>query len=668
MTRHRSNQADLFDAVRAQERAPDGWAPSTPPELRGEKRIIIDEEVKPGRAGSSALAWWEGAKPVGTAYLLPESGRRGYLPIRHQGGGNLDEAVVLDWKRRELRGVHIDNINLKYDLHVNRNDGLDFESAGCTFGDVAHDAALLDDNRMRFNLEQLAHDFLGEDEGKYRLGLRDKGAIWTLPAWTVAPYAVHDCELVDSLLKITRPRLAQEDLLRVLKLEQEIISVVVEMEKNGTYLDVDLLVAWREKARAELQALLWEIYRESGVMLSSPDSPKDLEKLFNRLKLSVARTATGKPSFTASVMKSVKHPTIAKVIRAGHLADLLSKYLDKYFAAMTPEGWLRFNLHQLRYGRNEDEKGGAVSGRFSAAGDDLGGYNPQQVVGVEKQLERGWCPEYVIRRLFLPGSPEERRRNPNLRWAAADARQIEYRLFGHYTQDEGIIGAYKAAPTQQEIGGKAVWVTGPLADYHALVWVILNDPGLNRKLTKNTNFAKIYGAGLLKFAYMTDKINEVEYLDARAKYGKRPLESLEDPDYGAKIRAAHEVNQKYDRRFPSVKTLLRSASSRAEERGYVHTLLGRRARLRDRFHSALNRIVQGGAADINKRVTVEVYKLRRELGLTMRLTVHDELDCDIQDENLLPKLQQVLDTQYFDLSVPILWDVHSGVNWAEAKS
>jgi DNA polymerase I-like protein with 3'-5' exonuclease and polymerase domains len=113
--------------------------------------------------------------------------------------------------------------------------------------------------------------------------------------------------------------------------------------------------------------------------------------------------------------------------------------------------------------------------------------------------------------------------------------------------------------------------------------------------------------------------------------------------------------------------LLRLASSTAEKRGFVRTITGRRARLTGRFHSALNRIIQGGAADINKRVLVETYKRRKELGLTMRLTVHDEVCADLHDEANKPAVERVLNTQYFDLKVPILWDAHTGPNWAACK-
>lgn len=660
---------------------------ATPPELHGEKHLILDTET-------TGLQWWNGDKVVGYAYLLPDSGRKGYLPVRHKVGPNLEPGVATRWLHEVRRaGLFIENANTRFDIHITReSEGVDLRDGDCRFGDVAHHAALLDDHRRRFNLEDLGHDFCGRG----KVELEDKGAMADKPAWLVEPYAVGDCELVRDVALATRPRLAAEDLLRVLKLEEDIIPVVVEMEKNGTYLDMELLERWQIEATKALEQQLWTIWRATGIMPTTPNAPTSLKKIFEKLGLPLAYANTiftdvpdptdheddgdesaklerpvlsqGRPSFTDAVLKQYAHlPAIAALRYARHLSDLKSKYLDKYAAAVRSDGWLRFNLHQLRYG-HDDDGGGTVSGRFSGAGDKWGGYNPQQVVAVEKQLERGWCPEFVVRKLFKSGSSDARRDNPQLRLVAADMMQVEYRLFAHYAN---LGAAYHAVPLQKMIGGKLVWVQGPLADFHALVSEILVklNPALNRKLVKNINFAKIYGAGLCKFALMIGAITEQEYKATLDRYDGRPKRDdlLFDSPFAAKFREAAGVDDTYNAEFPEVKPLLREAARRAEDRGFVFTLMGRRARLSGRFHSALNRIVQGGAADVNKRVIVEVYKERKRLELDMILTVHDELVAGAHNPEKVKHLEEVLNFQYFDLRVPILWDVKTGGDWAACK-
>src|SRR5262245_12898630 len=64
---------------------PEGWVPTPLPELNGETHICGDFETgnEPGKDGR---CWWDGAFPVGLAWYLPQSGRRGYTAVRHTDG------------------------------------------------------------------------------------------------------------------------------------------------------------------------------------------------------------------------------------------------------------------------------------------------------------------------------------------------------------------------------------------------------------------------------------------------------------------------------------------------------------------------------------------------------------------------------------------------------
>ena len=632
-----------------------------PPEFRGERRIILNAET-------TGLKWWAGDVPAGWSYYLPESGKYGYLPIRHD-GGNLPIEQVHAWLR-DIRGMHVENTNTRFDLHMSREDGVDLiEGTGNTFGDCAHYAALLDDNRMRFNLDGLSKDYLDWDVndpadplGPLPTGITSEGEWHKLHASRVAPYAIRNVEQVRRLVDLFTPMIDEQNLNEVLQLEQEIIPVVVEMERNGTYLDMDLLERWQREATAELEDHLFKIYQLTGVSLKSPDSSKDIEKLFKARGIPIiVRTETGAPSFSAAVLNKINDECIVRLRKAGQLADLKSKYLDKYAAAMRQsDGWLRFNLHQLRYGKDEGERFGTVSGRFSAAGDKhlppdgfgTGAYNPQQVVAVEKQLERGWCPDYVVRKLFKLNF-------------AADMMQIEYRLFADYADAHQI---YHDRPASIMVNGKRVWIAGPLADFHAGIAVHLQkiNPNLNRKLVKNINFATIYGAGTLKFTMMIGLIDEQTYQGYVDQFsGRARVRDLLLTPHANQFKQALDIRKAYDRVLPKVHDLLTKAGRLAEERGYVRTLMGRRARPLTKFHSALNRIIQGGAADVNKKYLVHLYHLRKELGLTLRLTVHDEVAGTLAGP--LGPVKRALNTQLFDLKVPILWDAKVGDNWAACK-
>jgi len=652
----------MLDMHRITESAvrPANWRPCDFPDLQGERVIRLDFET-------TGLKWWDGDRPVGAAFWLPRSGRRGYLPWGHQGGGNHDEAAAKEWFKRELRGVHIDNANTKFDVHIARAWGIDLARQGCTFGDVAHRAALLNDHRFKFGIDQLAKDFIGLEEGKYDLGLRDKGNLWRLSPWAVEPYAIQDVSLVDQLCAIMDPDIVAQDLQRVLALEQDIIPVVVEMESNGAFLDMSTLEQWEARAQSELRECLMRVYRATGVMMDSPDSPKSLLRVFQACKIPItAWTAGGKPSFTGEVLRAIDHPVIKDVLRAAELADLLSKYLTKYLHTVRADGWIRYNLHQLRMGRDEEDGYGTVSGRFSSAGDDHGGINVQQVVSPKKQKDKHWCEEFVIRNLFKPQHGHS--------WLAVDASQIEYRIFAHFASDPEILGTY-GEDVPEEVAKRDK--RGRWTDYHDTVQELLRTvkPDIKRKHTKITNFCKLFGSGIIKFAFTLETITEQQFKDLTAKYDiskwQKTARGAREESMRAEpvLQEALSVFDAYDNKFPSAKATLNLAKKTAADRGYVKTIMGRRARFPKKFkiHSALNRIVQGTAADINKRVLVEIYKRREELGLTLRMTVHDEVDADLADPGMLPQIEEAFNRQYVPLKVPILWDCEVGPSWGEAK-
>ena len=80
----------------------------------------------------------------------------------------------------------------------------------------------------------------------------------------------------------------------------------------------------------------------------------------------------------------------------------------------------------------------------------------------------------------------------------------------------------------------------------------------------------------------------------------------------------------------------------------------------------MNAIIQGTAADIMKQKLIELFKARKRLGVTLRMTVHDEVCGDCPDDDQAEvEIRELLNVQSFDFKVPILWDINTGANWAE---
>jgi len=649
----------LFDHMEREDLAQKyrDWRPSEPPILDGITDIQLDFET-------TGLKWWAGSLPVGVAYYLSD-GRHGYLPWGHRDGRNLSEETVKRWFHEQVKFKHITNANIKFEVHMAREWGVDLEELGNTLGDVQYYAALLDDHRKKFSQEVLCEEFLQPDERKVEVvdGVKLDGArMAEYPSGMVAVRAIADVRQVKKLRDVMWPMLEEQGLMRVRKLEDDCIYATAEMERNAACINRTLLVDWVERSEQELLRILWNIERETKVHFT-PTKSKSWLELFQVLKIPITEftEATRKltdedrqASFTDAVIKTIEHPIIKMARRAAKLESLRSKYIGKYVKTVGPDNLLRFALHQLR-----SDEGGTISGRYSSSaikvnGETIGA-NIQQVMTTDKQRVTWGFEEddashdeeiYVIRKLFVAASGLV---------LAADAKQIEYRLFADYTRSPKLLKAYADDPD---------------TSFHKFMWALLkaHKPDLTYKQQKNLNFMRAYGGGLAKLAQMMGHITESEYETLKSQPRKR---LKQDP----RLTETFVIDELYRREMPEVQPLLDKATSAANERGYVMDLVGRRMRfplnelgVRERTYKALNGVIQGGAASVLKQKTIELHRARKRLGYLPRMSVHDELVGDIPDVEAAREVEKLLNTQSFpELKIPILWEVSTGPDWASAQ-
>ena len=594
------------------------WTPPALPDLADIHELAFDTET-------NGLQWWEKHRPIGCSITRPD-GSTLYLPWGHQGGGNLDENQCRAWAHRELRNKHLVGLNIKFDIHMMRAWGVDLEAQGCTFSDVGHYAALLDDHRHRFSLDSLVRDYLGIEKVGKEL---DATRMATYHAGEVAPRAEADAWQVHTLKAKLWPLLDAQELQTVRQLEDDIIPVVCEMERQGTLIDHALLERWLYSSQQDFERCLWKMYRETDLNID-PGKQTDKVRLFHKLQLPLTKTTSGQPSFTDAVLKATHHPVIELLRRALKLKSLRSKYLLKYQKAVDSQGVLRYALHQLRA-----ESVGTISGRFSSSAITRGvGVNIQQVMKADPE------EQYVIRQLHVPAQ--------DTLFLSADAMQMEYRLFASYASNPAVLQAYQK---------------NPLLSFHDLIWKMLQPfkSDITYRETKNLNFAKIYAAGPVRLAQMLGFITEDEATRLRKEKASRGH---------PKLRQAVAVEQIYAKELPEVSALLKKASALASTRGYIKTVLGRRMRFpnQQHLHKALNGIIQGSAADICKQKLVALHRARAHTGFAMRFTVHDEVDGDIPNLESATRVQEILNQQTVSsLQVPILWDVATGATWKDAS-
>lgn len=608
-------QSDLYTQIEDR----DWKAPEVLPVLDDRfKRIGFDSE-------------WDGtdvhgsSKTVGFSVAL-EDGRDFYFPYGHKGGGNLDKELCLRWARTELKGKTLVMSESKGDVEMMRKEKVDFEDLGCSIREIQFGAALLDDTRRSFKLEDMAQDFLGE--GKDEL---DRARIWEYPASRVGPYAQRDGRLTLRIDDYLTPRIVDEGMEACWQLENDIIYATLDMERNGVPIDVNKLDRWildTSRMSARIHNELLERYNRR----INPNSNIDLEWLFQHEGQGYPRTAptngspNGQASFTEEFLKTLDHDYVALVRGAKTIDSIRSKYLLKYKRTIR-NGILRFKLHQMK-----GDDYGTISGRYSSSKPNI-----QQVFAAKKQKKKigsimthpllelifaGWEEkDFIIRELFIPVA--------GALWCKADAMQIEFRLFAHYANDESILSEYRK---------------NPRVDYHVITQELVNTlVALDRDDAKTYNFGRVYGMGRDKNA----------------------------AQLGLSREEADKLYDAYDQKLPAVGRLMRKVMKLAKNRGYVHTYMGRRARFEDGsrgIHSALNRVLQGTAAEVLKMKLKNVYRERKTVGIVaMHMVVHDEFDSSIQP-GYEKRYEELLNTQDFQFRVPILWDVATGPNWAMKKA
>lgn len=595
----------LFELPRPRTR----WVPPGEyPDLSGCRHLWCDTEG----TGLDILQ----DRAIGLA-LSTGDGYASYFPWGHRGGGNLDERQTKRWLRSDqgLRGKHLYFLNAKHDHHQLLNSEINLQELGCELHDIAFPPALLNDNRGYggLDLESLLKEYDPTGRGKEHLSrFVAKERVVETHSSEIGPYAIRDATGLRTIYNCTMPLIQAENLNRVLELEDSLIFCVAEMERNGLRLDRPKLQRWDQELADEYGDCILGIWQQTGMRIN-PDSPPEMLALFKKLNLESGYvTPTGEMSFAGWALEKLNHPIINLALKARRLASLRSKYVSKFLRSIGKGDILRYSLHQLK-----GDEYGTVSGRFS-------GTNMSQQIMKSSRQEEKFGPTHIIRELVIPDEGFE--------FFSADAAGIEFRLFVHYSQSERLIAEYRK---------------NPRTDFHQIVTDRMRSlvflrlpPKPRRSKGKKLSFSKIYG--------------------------------LSNPDSAAdqlecSREEAIELMAGYDQDFPEAGRLLRHAMRLAEHRGYVKTTLGRRARFphKQRLHSALNRVLQGDAADINKQKLREVWREKKTLGIhKLRLTLHDEMAGDKDKDPIYTKrLQELLDEQTCQRSVPILWEVSTGINW-----
>ena len=603
--------------------------PTEFPDLRNVDEIAIDLETKDPdliKKGSGSVIG--NGEVIGIAVATKYY--KGYFPIAHEGGGNMDRSRVLSWLKDILEAPSTKVFhNAIYDVCWLRAMGFKINGdIACTM--IA--SAITDENRFRYDLNSLSWHYLGYGKNEAALaeaasewGIDPKAEMYKLPAMHVGSYAERDAEVTLGLWQEMKKEIISQDLEDIFDLESDLFPCLVDMRFKGVRVDIEKAHAMKKEFKTAEQNLLHKIKGETNID-TQIWAARSIANVFDVLRLEYPRTEkTEAPSFTKNFLQEHKHPVVNMIAKAREINKAHTTFIDSILR-YEHKGRIHAEINQLR-----NAGGGTVTGRFSYQNPNL-----QQIPARNKDLG----PK--IRSLFIP---EE-----GCKWGVFDYSQQEPRLVVHYAS------LYKLPSVYDVIDA---YNTDSSADFHQTVADMAQIP---RSQAKTINLGLFYGMGKAKL----------------------------QAELGVTKEKAAELFNTYHQRVPFVKQLMEKASNRAQDRGQIRTLLGRLCRFhlweptqfgihkplphdaaltehgpgirRAYTYKALNRLIQGSAADMTKKAMIDLHAE----GILPHLQVHDELDISIGSEKEAQNIKDIMESAV-DLEVPNKVDYEFGKNWGEIK-
>ena len=538
-------------------------------------------------------------------------------------------------------------------------------------------ASVIDENRFKYSLDSLSKDFLKERKGGY--DLQEKTLAWSngnikdpmsnmhkLPASLVKDYAKQDVDLTLKLWKLfdqkldkvlyTKPEDNVEKTSRsIFELETKLFPCLVDMKFKGVKIDVEKARVLGKRLEKRKDNLIKIIKARTGVEVQiwAASSLKNL--LDNQEIKDYTKTPkSGMPQLPGDYLKKHKNRFLRFVAKARECDKAKNTFVEGLLG-FVHNGRIHADINQIR-----GEHGGTVTGRFSMSNPNL-----QQIPS------KGYIGK-KMRELFIPETGSE--------WYSFDYSQQEPRIVVHYAIKLGMAGT---ADLQKEFDKED-------ADFHQIVADMAKIP---RKQAKTINLGLFYGMGKIKL----QKELNLDPQKARTLFN----------NYHAKVPFVRQLSQDLSR-FASDEGLLFTLGDRfcrfdkwesrdkewnpetnrftevtlypTEEEaidGYKLEQMTKYDKLTDPknehfekhytrafTYKALNRLVQGSAADMTKKAMVDLYGK----GIVPHIQIHDELCVSIptKDQETRTMVQETME-QAIKLEINNKVDCEHGPNWGSIK-
>jgi len=535
-------------------------------------------------------------------------------------------------------------------------------------------ASVIDENRFKYSLDALSKDYLNEQ--KYKYDLQQKTLEWSggtvkdpmtnmhkLPASIVKEYAKQDVNLTYKLWKLfdkkidevlyTKDDGEQKTCRQIFELETKLFLCLVDMKFKGVKIDVAKAIQFGRHLKKRRDQIIKAIENITTIHVDIW-AAASIKKLLDHLCIKDYKVTpkSKMPQLPKDYLRKHNNKCLRMIAKAREYDKAVNTFIDGLLEYVH-EGRIHADINQIR-----SDTGGTVTGRFSMSNPNLQQIPAKGYIGGK------------MRELFIPEDGCE--------WGSFDYSQQEPRIVVHYAIKLGLPGTESLKDEFDRDD----------ADFHQIVADMAN---ISRKQAKTINLGLFYGMGKIKL----------------------------QKELGLDQRQAKELFNEYHSRVPFVRQLSQELIAFSKQNKLLFTLHDRfcrfdrwettnkewnpetnrfnevplytkeqameafKAEMLDKYkenkidanymdyferyytpaftYKALNRLIQGSAADMTKKAMVDLH----EKGIIPHIQIHDELCFSITDHE--PELIKNVMEQTIPLEVKNKVDFESGPNWGTIK-
>ena len=536
-------------------------------------------------------------------------------------------------------------------------------------------ASVIDENRFRYSLDALSKDYIGDS--KYKYDLQQKTLEWSggmvkdpmsnmhrLPSSIVKDYAKQDVDLTFKLWNLfdkkldevlyTKENGEQKTCRKIFELETKLFPCLVDMKFKGVRIDVQKAKKFGAHLKKRKDQIVTAIRKRTTKKIDIW-AAASIKILLDHLDIKDYKVTpkSKMPQLPKDYLKTHKNKCLRMIAKAREYDKAANTFVDGLLDYVH-NGRIHADINQIR-----SDSGGTVTGRFSMSNPNL-----QQIPA------RGYMGK-KMREMFLPEEGHE--------WTSLDYSQQEPRIVVHYAIKLGLPGTEEL---HKEFDKED-------ADFHQIVADMAK---ISRTQAKTINLGLFYGMGKLKLQKELglDRVNARKLFDEY--HNKVPFVRQLSQDLIQFAKDNRLLFTLHDRfcRFNKWETTDREWNPETNRFNEVPLYTEQEARqafkaeilekykenkvdknYMDHFekyytpaftYKALNRLIQGSAADMTKKAMVDLY----ERGIIPHIQIHDELCLSIKSEEDIQTVKEIMENTII-LEIKNKVNYKKGENWGIIK-